>query len=123
EPDLGDVTRSGQVDRELADRMRSRSGREHDDAIGERNRFLEIVRDEEHRFAIRAPELEELVLHQHARLHVERRERLGPPPGAGIPDEHLRERDALLPSAPKLMPIAGVETRQAPPPPPFPSPG
>ena len=53
-PDLGHVARPRQIDRELADRVRRRSGRQHDHAVGERDRFLEIVRDEQHRLAIGA---------------------------------------------------------------------
>src|SRR5215471_3629821 len=47
--DLRDVARSRQLDHEIADRPRAGAGRQHDDAVGERDRLLEIVSDEQHR--------------------------------------------------------------------------
>src|SRR5436190_5100412 len=68
EADLGDVARPRQIDGEFADRMRLGSCREHHHPVGKRNGLLEVVRDEHHRLAVRRPELEQLVLHQLARL-------------------------------------------------------
>src|SRR6202011_1173200 len=47
--DLRHVARPRQVDPEVADRMRARPRRQHHDAVGQRDRLLEIVGDEQHR--------------------------------------------------------------------------
>ena len=89
------VARARQVDRELADRMRRGPRGEHHDAIGERDRLLEVVGDEDDALAVGAPELEQLVLHQLARLDVERGEGLVHEQDLRVEDQHLRERRAL----------------------------
>src|SRR6267143_3051080 len=76
QPDLGDIARPRQVDGEFADRVRLGAGREHPDAIRQRDRFLQVVGDEHHRLAIGGPQLEELVLHELPGLDVERGEGL-----------------------------------------------
>src|SRR4051812_888585 len=43
---LGNVARPGQIDCKLRHRARSRPGGQHDDAIGERDRFFEVMSDE-----------------------------------------------------------------------------
>src|SRR4030095_3918153 len=77
---LGNITRPWQVDREFADRVGCGSGRKHDDAIAERDRLVEIVRDEQKRPACAsapgAPKIQQLVLHQLPRLDIEGRTRL-----------------------------------------------
>src|SRR5438128_2160305 len=83
-----DVAGSRQVDWELANRMARRPGRENDDAIGKRNRLLQIVRDEKHRLAVHRPQLEELVLHQLSGLDVQCRERLVHQHDFWIEDQH-----------------------------------
>src|SRR5262245_47451016 len=50
--DLRDVPRPRQLDLEIADRPRTRASRQHDDAVGERDRLLEIVGDEQHGFPV-----------------------------------------------------------------------
>ena len=60
----------------VADDARSRARRHDDHAIGQRDRFFEIVRDEHHRLAVRAPQVEQQVAHDLARLRIERAERL-----------------------------------------------
>src|SRR5438876_5121412 len=75
EADLGDLAGTRQVD--LVDAFhRPGPGGDHADAIGERDRLLEVVRDEDDGRRHRRPEVEQLVLHQRPRLHVERAERL-----------------------------------------------
>ena len=110
---LGDVARPRQVDRELADRMRRRAGREADDAVAHRDRLVEVVGDEEHRLLLLGPEREHLVFHQLARLHVERREGLVHEDDVGIEDERLREADALSHAARELVRIAVAEAAEA----------
>src|SRR5262245_17380895 len=53
-----------------------RPGREHDDFVGERDRLLQIVRDEDDGLLRRVPQREQLACHALARVHVERAERL-----------------------------------------------
>src|SRR5262245_57169669 len=67
EPDLDDVARARQRDR-IAGLDSAGAGGEHDHLVGERDRFFEIVRDEQHRVARVGPELEQLVLHEIAGL-------------------------------------------------------
>jgi hypothetical protein len=95
----------------FADRTGLRPGREHHHAIGQRDRFLEVMRDEGNRFAVRRPELEELVLHELARLHIERRERLVHEKDLGIENERLGEGDALFHAPGELVRIAIAKTR------------
>src|SRR6476659_271235 len=110
---LGDVARPRQVDRELADRMRRRAGREADDAVAHRDRLVEVVGDEEHRLLLLGPDREHFVFHQLARLHVERRERLVHEDDVGIEDERLRQADALPHPARELMRITVAECAEA----------
>src|SRR5256885_16190239 len=89
EADLGDVARSWKID--AVDALhRPRPRRDDDDAIGEGDGLLEIVRDEHDRSARRGPELEKLVFHQRARLNVERAERLVHEPEARLGCGRLR---------------------------------
>src|SRR5215217_2983561 len=48
----------------------------HDDAIGEEDRLVDLVGDKQHRLAGLVPDLQQLLLHELARLRVERGERL-----------------------------------------------
>src|SRR5712691_4176537 len=75
EPDLDDVARAGEGDR-VGGLDAARARREDDDFVGERDGLLEIVGDEEHGVARVRPQVEQLVLHQVARLDVERAEGL-----------------------------------------------
>src|SRR5690242_231249 len=112
QPDLGHVARAWQVNREFADRMRRRPGGKYDHAIGERDRLLEVVRNEQHRLAVGRPELEEVVLHQLPRLDVQRREGLVHQDDLRIEDQRLSQGDALTHAAGELMRIAIAETAQ-----------
>ena len=67
------------------------------------------MRYEEHRLPIRAPQVEQLVLHQLPRLDVERGEWLVHEQQAGVEDQHLRERHALAHPARELMRKAVLE--------------
>src|SRR4051812_41324962 len=50
------------------------------------------MRDEQDRFSVRRPELQQLVFHQLARLDVERRKRLVHQDDLGIEDQRLGKR-------------------------------
>src|SRR4051812_21458132 len=107
------VARPGQVDGELAYRVRLRSGREHHHPIGKRDCLLQIVRNEEDRLAVDGPELEQLVLHELTRLDVERRKGLVHQDDLRVEDQRLCERHALSHATGKLVRIAIAETAQA----------
>src|SRR5262249_61370671 len=77
---------------------------------------FEIVRDEQHRLAIRRPEVEQLVLHQLPSLDVERGKRLVHEQDLGIEDEHLCKRNALAPAAGKLVRVPPLQAREPYPP-------
>src|SRR2546423_1414601 len=109
EADLGDVAGPRQVD--AVDALHgSRSRGDDDDPVGERDRLLEIVRDEDDRRSGRGPELKKLVLHERARLDVERAERLVHQEDARLVDQGLRERRALAHAAGELMRVVALET-------------
>src|SRR5688572_31049603 len=117
--DLGHVARPRQVDDELADRVRFRAGGHHHHAVGERDRLFQVMRDEDHRLAVGRPQLEQLVLHEMARLDVERGERLVHQNDLGVEDQRLRQRHALAHAAGQLVRITGAEPAQAYPPQPL----
>src|SRR5262245_14740873 len=56
--DLGDVARPRQFDLPVADDARGGPRRHDHHPVGERDRLLEIVGDEQHRLAIGAPQIE-----------------------------------------------------------------
>ena len=68
---------------------------EHADAVGERGRVDEVVRDDDRRQAELAQRRAQLAAHRVARVRVERRERLVEQQDARPPRERARERDAL----------------------------
>jgi hypothetical protein len=71
------------------------------------------VRDEQHRLLLRGPQAEHLVLHQLARLDVERRERLVHQDDVGVERQRLREARALAHAARQLVRIAVAEAAEA----------
>ena len=66
------------------------------DAVGERERFVLVVRDEEGGDVAAALNAADLVAHRHPRRSVERRKRLVQKQRARAEDEGARQRDALL---------------------------
>src|SRR5207302_7066559 len=88
----------------LTGRERSRRARrQRDELVSERDRFLEIVRDENNRLpriAVRSarrslPQREKLGLHVLTRMNVQGAERLVHEQDVAIDDPVLRHRDAL----------------------------
>src|ERR1700674_2770743 len=76
EANLSDVARTWQVALVVAlDRRGPGGNDEH--AVAERDRLLEVVGNEHDGCRAGPPQAEELVLHQRARLDVQRAERLG----------------------------------------------
>src|SRR5438477_1239918 len=112
ETDLGDVARARQID--AVDALhRPRPRRDHDDTIGERDRLLKVMGDEDNRSACGGPQLQKLVFHQRPRLDVERAERLVHEENAWLVDERLRERGPLAHAAGELVRVVPLESRQA----------
>ena len=69
--------------------------------------------DEHHRAPLGRPQREQLVLHQLARLDVQRAERLVHEQDLRLDDEHLCKRHSLAHPARELVRIAIAETREA----------
>src|SRR5208282_81598 len=111
EADLGHVAGTRQVD--LIDALDARrAAREHHHAVGECYRLLEIVGDEEDGLLALLPQAEQLVLHDLARLHVERGEGLVHEQDARIDDPGLGDGGALAHAARELVREAVLEARQ-----------
>ena len=84
--------------------------RHHRDAVGQEHRLVDRVRDEDDgaplgRGTVLAPDAQELVLQDQARLRVERGERLVHQQHLGLVGHQSRERDALAHAARELMRI------------------
>src|SRR5207237_4103795 len=58
QPHLEDAARTGELHAPVADDARGRPRRHDHDAVGERNRLLEIMGDEQHGLAVGIPEVE-----------------------------------------------------------------
>ena len=91
----------------------ARPARHHDDAIRQIDRLVDRVRDEQHRTRVDARQLDQLFLHDDARLRIERAERL-------VHQQHVRiehiaagDGDALLHAARELMRICGLIALQS----------
>ena len=111
---LGHVARARQVDRELADRMRRRPGRQHHHAVAHRDGFVQVVRDEQHRLLLGGPQVEHFVFHQLPGLDVERGEGLVHQDDVGVQRQRLRQRRALAHAARQLVRIAVAEAAPGP---------
>ena len=85
---------------------------EHHDPVGQRERLLLVVGDEDRRDAERALQLAQLDLELLAQLAVERAERLVEQQDLGLEDEGAGERHALLLAARELARPAPLEARE-----------
>jgi hypothetical protein len=77
----------------------ARRSRHHHDLIGQKHRLLDRMRDEQHRFAITLPDVEQIVLQPCARMCIQRAERLVHEQHLGMISKRPRQRDALLHAA------------------------
>ena len=93
--------------------MRAGPVAEHDDAVGEEQRLLDVMRHQQRGKALALPERDELGLHGDARQRIELAERLVEDQDFGIVHQRARQRDALRHAARKLMRIGVAECRQA----------
>ena len=88
----------------------ARTGGHDDDAIAHVDRFVDVMRDEDHRRAARFPEAQHFILHFHASECIERAERFIQQENFRMIDQRSRKGDALRHAAGKLMRI-GVGER------------
>src|SRR5205085_857982 len=103
-----DVARMRDVD--LHDSLDTRGARRHDDdAVGELDRLLDVVRDEEDRLFLRLPDAEELASHYEPRDRVERAEGLVEVEDVGVDGQGARHLEALLHPAGKLLRVGSLE--------------
>src|SRR5580693_1854744 len=69
----------------------SAGSRRHDgNAVAKEQRFIDVMGDEQHGLPARAPDARELLLHDAARLRIERAERLIHQKNSGIVGKHAR---------------------------------
>ena len=87
--------------------------REHQHAVGQKHRLVDLVGDEQHGLAALLPDAQQLGLHDLARLRVERGERLVHQQHVGIDRERAGEIDALAHAAGKLARIIVLEAAEA----------
>src|ERR687885_330634 len=73
---LDHVPRAGQPRPVIPFEVRAGPRREQQHAVGQGDRLLQIVRDEQHRRALLLPQPEQLLFHERPSLHVQRTERL-----------------------------------------------
>ena len=85
----------------------------HHDAIRQVDRFVDLMRDEQHGLARLAPDLQQLGLHELAGLRVERGERFVHQQHLRIGRQRPREIDALLHAAREFGRIMPLETGEA----------
>jgi hypothetical protein len=89
--------------------------RHHRDAVAQEDRLLDAVRDEDDRERGARRDARELLLQRHARLRVDRGERLVHEHDVGVVRERARDRDALLHAAGQLVRVLvldAVEVRE-----------
>ena len=108
----GHVARARQRDAHLGlDAARPR--RHHHHAVGQENRLLDRMRDEQHGQLRALPQVQQLVLQALARHRVERAERLVHQHHLRVVGQHAGDGDALLHAAGKLVRIGVGEVLQA----------
>src|ERR1700733_9517318 len=88
-----------ELDRDDALELGGRPGMHHAETGRQNDRLVDVVSDEQHGLAGRAPDLEQLLLHHAARLRVERGEWLVHQQDFGFVGEYAGDLDALLHAA------------------------
>src|SRR5262245_55506819 len=106
------VPRIGQVDPNVGLHAAGAGGH-HRDPRAHEDRLVDVVGDEEHGLAVRLPDAKEELLHQRARLVVERPEGLVEEQDLGIVRERPRERGALLHAAREHLRVMVLEALEA----------
>ena len=87
--------------------------RHHRDAVRQHRRLVQRMRDQHHRCSGFAPEPQQFLAHQQARLLVERAERLVEQNETRPQHERARDADALAHAAGQLRRIGAAETGEA----------
>ena len=82
--------------------MRPGTRRHHADAVGQQDRLVDVVGDEQHGGAERLPDVEQELLHGEPGLRVERAERLVHQQRARVHDQDAGDADALAHAARQL---------------------
>ena len=90
----------------------ARPPREHDDPVGQPHRLVDVVGHVEDRLARPLPDRQQLLLHELARLGVERRERLVHQQHGRVDGERPRDADALPHAARELVRVLALEAAQ-----------
>ena len=90
----------------------TRPGAEHDDPAGHEDGLVDVVGDEHHRLLRLFPDAQQQLLHQHARLVVERAERLVEQQDLGVVGQRAGDRHPLLHAARELLGKMILETAQ-----------
>ena len=90
----------------------ARTRRHHHHALGEIDRLLHVMGDENHCLGRGAPDAQQLALHERAGLRVERAEGLVHQQNAGVDGERARDGGALLHAARQLRGIVVLESMQ-----------
>ena len=116
--DFGNVARARQIDGEFGDRARGGAGGQHHHAVGQADRLLQVMGDEQHRFApgacrLALPEGEQFGFHHLPGLHVERAERLVHQQDRRVHDQHLGKLGALAHAAGHLVRVFVAVAGQA----------
>ena len=104
----------GKRDLPVADDAGRRARRHDHHPVGKRDRLFEVVGDEQHRLAVRAPEIEQQVAHDLPGLRIKRPERLVHQQDLRIADKHLHETDALSLPAREHVRVALAECTKVP---------
>jgi hypothetical protein len=91
----------------------ARSARQHDDAVGHRDRLADVVRDQQHRLALGAQHLHHLVGDGQARLRIQGREGLVQQHDVRLGDQGARQRHPLAHAAGELARIVVEEGAHA----------
>src|SRR5581483_4637332 len=89
------------------------ASRHHGDPVGEQNRLVDVVGDEEHSLPTSTPDAGELLLHNVARLRVERTKRLIHQKDTGVIHEDTGNLKSLPHAARKLIGLIVLETFKA----------
>ena len=109
---LGAVARSRERYREFGAEGRAGSGLERNDPVGEQDRFIDVVGDEDDGLLFLRPDRLDLGLQLGAGEGVERRQRLVEQQHFGIQRERARDGDALAHAAGELGRLAVGRVRQ-----------
>jgi hypothetical protein len=100
-----------QVDRDQG--LDSPARRHHDDAASDEDRLLDVVRHEQHCLFPGFPDAEQQLLHERARLVIERAERLVQEQDLGLVRERARDGRPLLHSAREHPRVVVLEAGEA----------